>query len=209
MSTTNLSIRVVLAVTSDTALLDLKGLPNLIRSFDLLTAFFPSHTVEVAVSPENASQVREILSTKDASYELLISQSLDPCSLAHALSLFLIDSDAVLVHDASRPLTNRQQFENVLAAFNDDVDAVRPAMPFTETLKILEHDSVIRETLDRSTVLRISTPELIRVSAIDVDGPDCGWFLPLKKSAHAIHTEGGADGLRINSLADRDLMELL
>jgi hypothetical protein len=105
-------------------------------------------------------------------------------------------------------LTNKKQFEDVIAAFSEETDAIRPAISFTETLKILDSNSVIRETLDRSSVLRISTPELIRVSAIDFAGTDCGWFLPLKKGARTSHIDGSPDGLRINTVEDRDLMEL-
>lgn len=199
---------VVLAVTSDTALLDLMGVSNFVRAYKSLDTFFPSQTVVIAVSPEHAPEVRKLLDASADDYELLITQPLEPTSLARALEPFLKDSEAVLIHDASRPLTSKEAFERVLAAFNKDIDAVRPAMPFTETLKILGKDSIIQETLDRSTVLRISTPELIRITAIDKSGADCGWFLPLKVGAHTSHTEGTPEGSRINTPADRDLMEL-
>lgn len=208
MSATNPSICVVLAVTSDTAFLDLQGVPNLIRTIEFLDTFFPYQTVLIAVSPADAPNVREVLDTRVANYELLISQPLEPAPFSLALEPFFLNSDAIIIHDASRPLTSKEQFERVLTAFDDDIDAVRPVMPFTETLKILGSDSVIKETLDRSSVLKISTPELIRVSAIDIDGPDSGWFLPLIKGARTTYTEGGPEGLRINTTADRDLMEL-
>jgi hypothetical protein len=37
---------------------------------------------------------------------------------------------------------------------------------------------------------------------------DSGWFLPLKNDAHVLHVEGEPEGLRINTVDDRDLMEL-
>ncbi len=208
MSTTSPSILVVLAVTSDTAFLNLEGIPNLIRSFDFLASSFPSQTVVVTVSHGNAPRVRDLLDKKRKDHELLVCQPLEPDSFLLALKPLIGNFGSVMIHDASRPLTSQGQFESVIAAFSDDIDAVRPAMPFTETLKILSADSIIKETLDRSTVLRISTPELIRVSAIDIHGSDCGWFLPLKKDAHTTHIEGNPDGSRINTPADRDLMEL-
>jgi len=208
MSATNPSICVVLAVTSDTAFLDLQGVPNLIRAFDFLITFFPYQTVLIAVSPADVPNVHEVLDKRAANYEFLISRSLEPAPFSLALEPFFLNFEAVLIHDASRPLTSKEQFERVLTAFDDDIDAVRPSVPFTETLKILGQDSIIRETLDRSSVLRISTPELIRVSAIETSGSDAGWFLPLKKGARTTHTEGSPEGLRINTTADRDLMEL-
>ncbi len=202
------SLSVVLAVTSDTALLDLGGVPNLIRAYNFLDSQFPSHTVVVAVSPEDAPNVRAVLDARADGCEFLICQPLDPSSLARALEPFLKNSESVLIHDACRPLTSKEQFQRVFVAFDNETDAVRPAMSFTETLKILGQNSVIKETLDRTSVLRISTPEVIRVTAIDTDGSDCGWFLPLKEGARTVHTEGSSEGLRINTVADRDLMEL-
>lgn len=202
------SVCAVLVVTSDTAFLDLNGVAILKRSYESLNEALGSPTVVVVSSPENAVRTRELLDTNSAKYQLLICDSLEPVSLSLALMPLLENCDSVLIHDASRPLTSPEQFERVLAEFGSGVDAVRPVMPFTETLKILRDNSVIKGTLDRTTVLRIATPELYRVSAIDCAGSDCGWFLPLKTDANTKYVEGNPEGLRINTSADRDLMEL-
>lgn len=208
MSMPRPSVRAVLAVTSNTAFLDLHGMPNLIRAYGALYTVLPSNAVIVASSPEDAPQVRELLAHTAAKYELITCQPREPISLMRALHPYVKNSESILIHDASHPLTSQQQFEDVLAAFDDQIDAVRPSMPFTETLKVLGAHSIIKKTLDRTTVLRISSPELIRVSAVDIEGEDCGWSLPLRKDAKTTHTAGTPEGLRINSLADRDLMEL-
>lgn len=199
---------VVLAVASASALLDLAGIPNVVRTLDFLGTLFPSQTIVVAVSPELAPKVLAMLDTGADNYELAICQPSEPISLARALEPFVTESESILIHDACRPLVSNEQFEQVFAAFDADADAVRPSVPFTETLKILGPNSVIMETLDRSSVLRISTPELIRVAAINKDASDCGWFLPLKKGARILNIEGSPEGWRINTPADRDLMEL-
>lgn len=199
---------VVLAVTSDTAFLELGGVTSLARAFDFLRAGFPSKAIVVVVSPELASKVATLLDEKGVNYELAVCRPSDPISLTEALEGFVKGAQSVLIHDACRPLVSQEQFEQVIKAFDSEVDAIRPALPFTETLKILDKNSVIKETLDRSSVLRISTPELIRITAIDKDASDSGWFLPLKKEARIVHTEGSPDGTRINTSADRDLMEL-
>lgn len=208
MSAKNPSVCAVLAVTSDTGFLNLNGIPNLIRAFEALAPIFPSQKIIVAANPKDASTANELLKTRTANFELVIPQTFEPAVLALSIESLLENVQAVLIHDASRPMTSKTQFEGVLAAFDDETDAVRPVMAFTETLKILDADSVIQKTLDRSSVHRISTPELIRVSAIDFGGSDCGWFLPLKKGARTLHLEGNPDGLRINTEEDRDLMEL-
>lgn len=208
MSAPKLSTCVVLAVTSETAFLTIKGIPNLTRALEFLEDFFSPQPVIVATPPTLARKVRDLLDMSGKRNDFLVCQTLEPHSFAKALENFLVNYDAVVIHDASRPMTTRNQVEKVLAAISDEIDAVRPAMPFTETLKILNTDSVIRATLDRSSVLRISTPELIRILAIDMNSSDSGWFLPLKNDAHVLHVEGEPEGLRINTEGDRDLMEL-
>ncbi len=208
MSSANASIRVVLVVTSDTGFLNLKGVPNLIRAFETLVPDSPSQKIIVAAASNHSSDVSDLLDAERADFELVTLKTFEPAVLAQTLEGALGNVQAVLIHDASRPLTSRAQFDAVFSAFTDETDAVRPAMAFTETLKILDANSVITRTLDRTSVHRISTPELIRVSAIDFTGPDCGWFLPLRNGARALHVEGSPDGLRMNSVEDRDLLEL-
>lgn len=198
----------VLAITSPTAFLEVNGTPCAVLALQRLRTIEPSLPISIAVSPEQSETLSGVLRDRNLSVEILICELGNARSFAEALAPMCIDVDAVMIHDASRPLVNQAQFEAVLAAFNDETDAVRPAMAFTETLKVLDADSAIKRTLDRSTVLRISTPEVIRVSAIDFAGSDCGWFLPLKKGARTLHVEGNPNGLRINKVEDRDLMEL-
>jgi 2-C-methyl-D-erythritol 4-phosphate cytidylyltransferase len=199
----------IVAVTSPTAFLKVGQTPGIDLAIENLKSMGASLPLTVAVNQEQSEALGYFLGNQKLDVVVLICDPSDPHSFAEALVPHCINFDALLFHDASRPLTTREQFEHVLAAFNDETDAVRPAMAFTETLKILDANSVIKKTLERSTVLRISTPELIRVSAIDVKGTDCGWFLPLRKEARTFHVEGSPEGLRINTLEDRDLMELI
>ena len=201
-------MNMVLAVTSPSAFLKVNGTPSAVLALQCLRAIAPSIPISVAVASNNAAEVQILLKNENVNIEVLDCEPTNVHSFAAALAPMCVNIDAVMIHDASRPMTTRAQFESVLVAFDDKTDAVRPAMAFTETLKILDANSVIQKTLDRSTVHRISTPELIRVSAIDFAGSDCGWFLPLKKDVCTVQVEGYPDGLRINTVEDRDLMEL-
>ncbi len=206
MSGRNPSVCVVLAVTSSSAFFETGKIVNLVRAYDTLANFFD--TINVAARASDIGKCRSALGDRVKAPELVPCGSMEPADFAKELSQLWADFDSVLIHDASRPFVDQEQIERVINAFEKDVDAVRPALPFTETLKILTADSVIKETLDRSSVLRISSPELIRTSAIDTGGTDCAWFLPLKTGAHVIHVEANPSGLRINSKSDGELMEL-
>lgn len=208
MSTREPTFYPILAVTSSTALLAVGGKPALIRSFEGLRKFWPSSAITVAVNSSDAKDVSDIFAKNGISDNLLVCEIDNPSAFAESLASAIENFDAVLIHDASRPLTSNTQFESVISSFTDFVDAVRPASAFTETLKILGPNETIKGTLDRTTVKRISTPEVIRIAAIDLEGEDVGWFVPLKMGARIKYVDSALEGLRINTAADRDLLEL-
>ena len=114
-----------------------------------------------------------------------------------------------MVHDSQRPLTQQAQFERVYAALTSEIDAVRPISPFTETLKSIDADNFIDETIDRTSMMRISTPEIVRYSAIHFDGSSSTWFVPLKSSSKTVVVDADADSARINSEKEIELMGYL
>ena len=203
------SICALLIVASESAFLQLSGVPILLRSFETLRRALPARTIYVGSTSENADRVCDLLDTREGEYELLFCNPQEPKSIAASLLPFLRGYDSVVVHDASRPLVDDHQFERVFSAFTGEIDAVRPWMVISETLKILSPTSEILDTVDRSTVKWVSTPELYKISSIDWEGANCGWFLPLKTGVQIELVEGNAESVRINTAADRDLQQLL
>jgi len=200
------SLRLVVIVTSETALLEVNKTPSLIRAINGLRSFWPTLPLTICVDESNANAVDGLLDKKRIVHELIMCDVNSPNEIATLLLEESHKYDGLIIHDAARPFSTPEQNERLMEAFSS-ADAVRPAIPFTETLKIVESHGVIRETIDRTKVRRISTPEIIRISAIDPKGKATSWFVPLKKSASEVHVEGNPEGLRINSEADRDLLE--
>jgi len=58
-------------------------------------------------------------------------------------------------------------------------------------------------------MMRISTPELIRTSAIDLTADTSTWFVPLIDSLKTSVVEADADSARINSEKEIELMSYL
>jgi hypothetical protein len=56
---------------------------------------------------------------------------------------------------------------------------------------------------------RVSTPELIRLSAIDPEGAESTWFVPIKTGAQISTVEAEAESARINSEKELELMKHL
>jgi len=207
MSQTSPVLRLVVAVTSDTAFIEVNAIPSLIRAIEGLQIFWPNVPLSVAVTPENLSVATKLLIDRKVAHELLMCQTISPHDLAAALLPDCAIFDAIIIHDASRPLTHPDLLVRLISSLHNGADAVRPAIAFTETLKIVEPSGVIRKTLDRTSVKHISTPEIIRTSALNPTGQDSGWLLPLRLGARVEHIEGSPEGMRINSPADRDLLE--
>jgi 2-C-methyl-D-erythritol 4-phosphate cytidylyltransferase len=79
-------------------------------------------------------------------------------SVAACLAELPDDAEAVLVHDAARPLVPRAVVERVLAALQDGAGAVVPAVPVDDTVKEVVSDRVVR-TVPRLTLRAVQTPQ--------------------------------------------------
>jgi hypothetical protein len=198
------SLKVVVAITSPIAFELLNKNSILHTTFGVARAF----TVETSINTHLAVAVAEGDTRRVADFgcEILICDPNSPASLAAALKTAK-PFDLVSIHDSQRPLTRTTQFHRTVEGLIGDVDAVRPASAFTETLKAVTPDEMIEKTIDRTSMLRISTPEMIRYSAIDFAGTTSTWFIPLKADARVVTVDADPESLRVNSAAEIALME--
>ena len=193
-----------MAITSPIAFELLNKTSILHTTFGVARAFTIETSINthlaVAVSHSDAHRVA------DFGCEILVCDPNSPASLAAALKRSK-SFDLVSIHDSQRPLTRTTQFHRTVEGLIGDVDAVRPAAAFTETLKAVSGDEMIERTIDRTSMLRISTPEMIRYSAIDFEGSASTWFVPLKADARVVTVDADPESLRVNSPAEIALME--
>ena len=75
------------------------------------------------------------------------------------------DAEIVVVHDASRPLAGAEIYERVVRAIRAGGDAAIPVVPVNDTIKRVE-GSIVVETLDRSTLVAVQTPQAFRASVL-------------------------------------------
>jgi 2-C-methyl-D-erythritol 4-phosphate cytidylyltransferase len=80
-------------------------------------------------------------------------------SVARALAEVPEDAAVVLVHDAARPLLEDAVIERVLAALNDGWDGAVPALTIADTVKRVDGDERIAETLKRDELRAVQTPQ--------------------------------------------------
>ncbi len=191
-----------MAVTSPIAFENLGNKTILHTSFNIARAFSVETGIktQLAIATSNQSQIDGL------DCEVLICDPNNPASLAAAIKAST-PTDLVAIHDCQRPLTRTTQFHRAIEALIGDVDAVRPVSEFTETLKAVNADATIERTIDRTSMQRVSTPEVIRFSAIDFDGQESTWFVPLKADAKISTVDADPESLRVNSSAEITLME--
>ncbi len=65
----------------------------------------------------------------------------------------------VLVHDAARPLTPSAQFDAIARRVTVSGDGVLPALPVSDTVKRVDEDAAVLETVDRSELVAVQTPQ--------------------------------------------------
>jgi 2-C-methyl-D-erythritol 4-phosphate cytidylyltransferase len=86
------------------------------------------------------------------------------------------DAAVVLVHDAARPVLPPEIVPRLLEALREGFDGAVPALPVTDTVK-RTHESVVLETLTRSELVAVQTPQafvaaVLRAAAAG-EGSDC------------------------------------
>jgi 2-C-methyl-D-erythritol 4-phosphate cytidylyltransferase len=76
------------------------------------------------------------------------------------------DALVVLVHDAARPFLPPEVVERVLAPLSEGWDGAVPSLPVADTLKRADGDGTVLETVDRSNLYAVQTPQAFLASAL-------------------------------------------
>ncbi|MEY9952751.1 2-C-methyl-D-erythritol 4-phosphate cytidylyltransferase [Leifsonia sp. EB34] len=80
-------------------------------------------------------------------------------SVAAGLAVIGDDVEVVLVHDAARALTPSTLFDAVVDAVAETGHGVIPGLPVSDTIKRVHADGSVHETVDRSTLAAVQTPQ--------------------------------------------------
>ena len=199
------SLKVVVAITSPIAFHILKNQSILQTCCDTAGEFVAQYgssaALAIAGTKESLAQVL------DLDCEKIECNPNNAQEFAQALHNTAA-ADLVMIHDSQRALTTVAQFDRVMQALTPSIDAVRPVSAFTETLKAIGTDQYIAGTIDRNSMKRTSTPELIRHNAIDIKGTST-WFVPIKADAHIATVDADPESARINSEKEIELMKFL
>ncbi len=153
------------------ALLPLAGEPMLCRAVANLLACPLVGPVVVAAPTHLVDDVSRLL---PPAVTVVAGGADRRASVAAALGALPAEVAVVLVHDAARPLAPPDLMSRVAEAVLAGAPAVVPAMDVCDTIKRVDADSHVRETLDRSHLRAVQTPQGFRrdvLAAAHARGP--------------------------------------
>lgn len=122
--------------------------------------------------------------------------------------------DAVVVHDAARPMAHPGLFDAVLAALADGADGAVAAVPVADTLKRVAADGRITETVDRGGLWAVQTPQAFRLEVLraahagDAEATDDAGLVE-SGGGRVVVVPGDRRNLKVTDPTDLDLLEAL
>jgi 2-C-methyl-D-erythritol 4-phosphate cytidylyltransferase len=128
--------------------------------------------------------------------------------------------DPVVVHDAARPLLTGELAEEVIAALiaEPGADAAIAAAAVTDTIKRVDAGGAVRETLDRSELWAVQTPQVFRRAALEraLDVPveelaratDDAWLIE-RAGGRVLVVRASEENLKVTTPLDLRVAELL
>jgi 2-C-methyl-D-erythritol 4-phosphate cytidylyltransferase len=125
------------------------------------------------------------------------------------------DALVVLVHDAARPFLPDEVVERVLAPLGEGWEGAVPALPVADTLKRAAEDDTVVETIDRSGLYAVQTPQAFLTGVLrdaltgDLpDASDCAGLVE-RRGGRVRLVEGDPRLLKITTAADLAFVESL
>jgi 2-C-methyl-D-erythritol 4-phosphate cytidylyltransferase len=124
------------------------------------------------------------------------------------------DALVVLVHDAARPVLPEEVIGRVLGPLGEGWDGAAPALPVADTLKRAAGDGSVQETVDRSGLYAVQTPQaflapVLREAVADgADASDCAGLVE-RRGGRVKLVDGDRRLLKVTTAADLAFVESL
>lgn len=146
------------------AFLELDGISLLTRS--ALAMSVVADVIVVAAPSDALDQASQLLTDVDAEIHVVAGGNERQDSISNALKVLPEDISIVLVHDAARPLVPVEVTNRVVEKLREGAKAVIPVLPIADTIKSVNSDHVVVETIDRNQLRRVQTPQGFERSAL-------------------------------------------
>jgi 2-C-methyl-D-erythritol 4-phosphate cytidylyltransferase len=145
--------------------LEIKGIPVLIYTLQVFEEDEQCIGIVLVINPEEEQELQSLLKQ----YQIKKVIDLVPGGKERQYSVYhgvraIEGNGIVLVHDGARPFIDHQQISQLVSAA-ETVGASVLAVPLKDTVKKVE-DGKVSETIDRSSLWAIQTPQAFRLSLL-------------------------------------------
>jgi 2-C-methyl-D-erythritol 4-phosphate cytidylyltransferase len=151
----------------DKLLTPLGGRPLLLHTLERLLATKVPEEIILVIRPDSEAEMEATVAPlKDQGNIRLVSggaQRQD--SVRAGLSAVSDTSEFVMVHDAARPFVTKELIDVVLAAAKLS-DAAVCGTPCSDSLKEVAEDGLVIQTIDRSKLWTVQTPQIFRTKLL-------------------------------------------
>jgi 2-C-methyl-D-erythritol 4-phosphate cytidylyltransferase len=125
------------------------------------------------------------------------------------------DATVIIVHDAARPLLSEDVIERVLEPLGEGWDGAVPGLPVADTVKRVADDGTVIETVERSGLRAIQTPQAFLADVLRsalagglADASDCARFVEAAGGRVRV-VDGDTALLKVTTQADLDAARAL
>ena len=180
------------------ALRELAGVPLLAHAVRRLAAAPSVGHIVVATPPGGEADVAALLEPVVA--DTHVGLTLVPggaereASVSAALAAAPPEYQIILVHDAARAFAPPELVERVAAAVRDGGDAVIPVLPVVDTIKRVDDDGQVVDTVDRAALRAVQTPQGFRRGVLEAAHRAADPNAPATDDAGLVERLGGKVG---------------
>ena len=142
--------------------------PIIVHALQVFEECKPVDGIYLVVNQKDLSIIQEeILETYKFSkvLKLVIGGRLRQDSVRNGLEAIEEPCDIVIVHDAARPFVSPAFVEKSICLM-EMFDAIIPAMPVRDTIKVISKEGFVQKTLERDSLWHVQTPQTFKYQLI-------------------------------------------
>jgi 2-C-methyl-D-erythritol 4-phosphate cytidylyltransferase len=151
----------------DKLLTPLGGRPLLLHTLERLLATEVPREIILVIRPGSQKEMEAVIAPllDRGNIRLVDGGAQRQDSVQAGLSVVSDSSDYVMVHDAARPFVTKELIDTVLAAAKLS-DAAVCGAPCSDSLKEVGEDGLVIQSLDRSKLWTVQTPQIFRTKLL-------------------------------------------
>lgn len=145
--------------TQNKLLLDFNGIPLLVKTILNLTEHFRFSEVVVTVHRDDRAEIERLLNTHELNEIKVVTGGESRRESVENGFSALNPCDIVAIHDGARPFVSKLLIDRLIDAAQKDVSVI-PGIEIVDTVKRVDPNGLVIETISRSELRRIQTPQL-------------------------------------------------